>query len=75
MGADINAMATHAWMAAPLHFVCGLGPRKARALLAVSQHCRHQQHKPGVCLHALVVDRVIHHGKLCRPPSPSSLLT
>lgn len=35
VGADINAMATHAWMAHPLQYVCGLGPRKARALLSV----------------------------------------
>ena len=39
VGADINAMATHAWMAAPLPFVSGLGPRKARALLAVRLCC------------------------------------
>eukprot|EP00898_Chlorokybus_atmophyticus_P008664 jgi/Chlat1/879/Chrsp107S01340 len=33
VGVDINAAAAHKWLAAPLQFVSGLGPRKAAALL------------------------------------------
>ena len=33
VGVDINAAAAHAWRAAPLAFVPGLGPRKSQALL------------------------------------------
>lgn len=32
-GVDLNAVASNAWMQAPLQFVPGLGPRKAAALL------------------------------------------
>jgi transcription elongation factor SPT6 len=34
VGVDLNAMAANTWRQAPLQFVPGLGPRKARALLA-----------------------------------------
>jgi len=34
VGVDINAMAANTWRQAPLQFVPGLGPRKAKALLA-----------------------------------------
>lgn len=34
VGVDVNAIAAHPWRAGPLAFVPGLGPRKARALLA-----------------------------------------
>eukprot|EP00884_Botryococcus_braunii_P001188 jgi/Botrbrau1/1106/Bobra.0162s0007.1 len=37
VGADLNAMASAPWMAAPLQFVPGLGPRKAAALLKAVQ--------------------------------------
>lgn len=33
-GVDINAMVANPWRQGPLQFVPGLGPRKARALLA-----------------------------------------
>lgn len=33
VGVDINLAVSHPWMAAPLEFVPGLGPRKAQALL------------------------------------------
>ncbi len=32
---DVNLIGSNRWMAATLPFVCGLGPRKARALLQV----------------------------------------
>lgn len=35
VGVDINLIGSNQWMAATLPFVCGLGPRKARALLQV----------------------------------------
>jgi transcriptional accessory protein Tex/SPT6 len=35
VGVDINMAASNQWMAPPLQFVAGLGPRKARALLQV----------------------------------------
>ena len=41
VGVDINAMATSMWQAAPLGFVAGLGPRKARMLLAAVQRAGH----------------------------------
>ena len=34
VGVDLNAMAANTWRQAPLQFVPGLGPRKARSLLA-----------------------------------------
>jgi transcription elongation factor SPT6 len=34
VGVDINAMVANPWRQGPLQFVPGLGPRKARALLA-----------------------------------------
>lgn len=34
VGVDINAIAANPWRQAPLQFVPGLGPRKARQLLA-----------------------------------------
>ncbi|WIA22113.1 hypothetical protein OEZ85_004454 [Tetradesmus obliquus] len=34
IGVDLNAMAANTWRQAPLQFVPGLGPRKARSLLA-----------------------------------------
>ncbi len=34
VGADVNAMAACPWRVPPLAFVPGLGPRKARTLLA-----------------------------------------
>ncbi|KAG6427914.1 hypothetical protein SASPL_112161 [Salvia splendens] len=32
VGLDINLAATYEWLFAPLHFICGLGPRKAASL-------------------------------------------
>ena len=38
MGLDVNVVAHSAWLAAPLQFVAGLGPRKAQLLSRAVQH-------------------------------------
>ena len=39
MGLDINVAAHSAWQQAPLHFIAGLGPRKAQLL---AQKCENK---------------------------------
>lgn len=53
VGVDLNVVAKIPWMAAPLQFVPGLGPRKARAVLEGVRRkefaaCRKELVVPGI---------------------------